>query len=60
MSEESQLIWGAAAIAAFLGKSERAVFHLLEKRQIPGAFKIGGSWALDVQLFKRKVEESAA
>ena len=32
-----------AEIAAFLGKSERQIVHLLWKRQIP-AFKLGGRW----------------
>jgi hypothetical protein len=34
---------GAAAIAVFLGKTERQTNHLLEKKQIP-AFKLGGRW----------------
>ena len=61
MTEQpANIIHGARAIARHLNKSERAVFHLLEKRQVPGAFKLGNSWALDVDLFRRKIEEAAA
>lgn len=56
----SNMLWGAAAIAAFLGKTPRATFHLLERGQVPGAVKIGGQWALSVDVFKRKIEEQAA
>jgi hypothetical protein len=34
---------GAAAIAAFLGKTERQTNYLLERKQLP-AFKLGGRW----------------
>jgi len=32
-----------AAIAAYIGKTERQTFYLLEKQLIPG-FKLGGKW----------------
>lgn len=60
MTEQPRIIHGARAIARYLGLSERAVFHKLEKRQIPGAFKLGASWSLDTEIFKRKIEEQAA
>jgi hypothetical protein len=41
--ENSDVIWGATAIAAAINKSERAVFHLLEAGHLP-AKKIGGRW----------------
>jgi hypothetical protein len=34
---------GAAAIAVFIGKTERQINHLLSKKQLP-AFKLGGIW----------------
>jgi hypothetical protein len=36
------LIWGVPAIAMAIGRTERAVYHLLEKGQLPGIQKIGG------------------
>lgn len=60
MTEQPHIIHGAREIARYLGLSERAVFHKLEKRQIPGAFKLGTSWCLDVDLFRKKIAEQAA
>lgn len=37
------LLWGATAIAAAIGKTRRATFHLLERGTIP-ARKIGNQW----------------
>ena len=37
------LLWGAAAIATYLGISEAKAFHLLEAGHIP-ARKVGGRW----------------
>lgn len=48
-SEEStgplDLIWGAADIAKLIGRSERATFDMLEKREIP-AKKVNGRWVI--------------
>jgi hypothetical protein len=60
MNPTANLIWGAAAIAAFLGKTERATYHMLELQQIPGAVKVGNQWTLAVDVFRRKIEEAAA
>jgi hypothetical protein len=40
---DPDVIWGAAAIAATINKTPRAVFHLLENGHLP-ARKIGGQW----------------
>ena len=40
----SDCIWGARAIGQFIGKPERATFHMLEQKFIP-AQKVGGAWA---------------
>ena len=42
-ADDLGLIWGAAAIAAALGVTERACFHMLEAGKLP-ARKIGGRW----------------
>jgi hypothetical protein len=34
-NEAPNLIWGATAIAKVIGRSERAMFHLLEKQLLP-------------------------
>jgi hypothetical protein len=39
----SDLIWGAEAIAAELGRPKRAAYHLLERGRLP-AKVIGGKW----------------
>jgi len=37
------LLYGARAIGAAVGKTERQAFHMLEKGQLPG-FKMGAIW----------------
>jgi hypothetical protein len=37
-------VWGVKAIAAVIGRGERATFHLLETNALP-ARKVGGRWA---------------
>lgn len=44
-------IEGAAAIAAFLGKTERQANYLLEKKQLP-AYKLGGRWHMRRTTFE--------
>nr|WP_187973298.1 DNA-binding protein [Aquibium microcysteis] len=41
-----ELVWGAEAIAAFIGRTPRATFHLLEKKEIP-ARKVSGRWVAE-------------
>lgn len=41
------IAWGCRAIAAELGRPERAVFHLLTKGALPCAKKIGNRWCAD-------------
>jgi hypothetical protein len=40
---DPDLIRGARAIGEWIDRSERATYHLLDKRLIP-AFQIGGIW----------------
>jgi len=39
-------LWGARAIAEFIGRTERQAFRLLEEGHIP-AQKIGNAWVAD-------------
>ena len=36
------LLTGVKEIAAFTGKTERQIYHIAERRQIKGLFKVGG------------------
>ena len=56
----SEIVWGAPAIAAYLKRTEKAVYHALERRQIPGAAKIGGKWALDPRVFRAAFAATAS
>jgi len=58
-SENLDLLWGAAAIAAFIGKTKRATFHLLEQQQIP-ARKIGAQWVASKSALRAHFEGEAA
>ncbi|TMJ91109.1 MAG: DNA-binding protein [Alphaproteobacteria bacterium] len=37
------LVWGCAAIAEVIGRTERATFHLLKSQLLP-ARRVGGRW----------------
>lgn len=52
-TESFELIWGAAAIAQAIAKTQRATFHLLENGDISPARKIGGRWVVDRRLLQR-------
>lgn len=58
--EPLQLAWGARDIARVLGRTERSVFHALEKGEIPGAKKVAGRWCLSIELFRKAMEDAAA
>jgi hypothetical protein len=60
-SEDLQIIWGAAAIAAALGTTRGRTFHMLESGALPGARKIAGRWCITRAALLRIFEgESAA
>ena len=59
-SENLDLVWGATSIAALLGKTERATFHMLEQDQIPGAKKIGRQWVVSRKVLREFFEGAAA
>lgn len=41
-----ELVWGAEAIAQFIGRSTRSTFHLLDSGELP-AKKVGGRWVAE-------------
>lgn len=45
------VVWGAPAIAAALGRTERATYHMLESGRVPGAAKVCGRWCLSPAAF---------
>ena len=47
----STAVWGARAIAAVIGKTPRATFHLLEREQLP-ARKVGNQWVADRDVLR--------
>lgn len=40
------LVWGAAEIAKFIGRTPRATFHMLDSGELP-AKKVGGRWVAE-------------
>jgi hypothetical protein len=48
-TDGNEIIWGAKAIGAVIGLSERKTFHLLETGQLKGAMKIGRRWCISRQ-----------
>ena len=55
MTIELRPIWGCAAIAKAIGKSERSTFHLLEAGRLP-ARKIGRQWVSTEQALRQAIE----
>jgi hypothetical protein len=53
-------VWGAKAIASHLGRTEKGAFSALESGRVPGAIKIAGRWALDLDVFDAAFEGVAA
>ncbi len=45
-TSESTLLWGARAIGAAIGQTERAAFHMLEAGRLP-ARQVGRRWVAD-------------
>src|SRR5258705_4632463 len=56
-SENPDFIWGAAAIAPIIGRTEKGAFHALESGRVPGAKKVAGRWGLHVPTFTRHFTE---
>ncbi len=58
LSDEAKIIWGAVAIAPYIGRSAKGAYHALESGTVPGAKKIVGRWALNLTVFYASFEES--
>ncbi len=50
---------GVAAIAEFLGKSERRTHYLIENNRLP-AFKLGGKWHMRKTTYAAFIERLEA
>jgi hypothetical protein len=46
------LLWGVKPIAAEIGRSERAVYHLLSTGQLPAKL-VGGRWMASREKLRR-------
>ncbi|PAP94503.1 hypothetical protein [Mesorhizobium wenxiniae] len=54
-----ELVWGAEAISVFIGRTQRATFHMLEKGELP-ARKVGGRWVAERSNLTKFFMEDAA
>ncbi len=50
---------GTTAIAAYIGKTKRQTFHLLENLRLP-AFKLGNAWHMRKSTYAAFVERKEA
>ncbi|MBO0905570.1 hypothetical protein [Jiella sonneratiae] len=53
------LLWGIAAIAAFIGRTERQTYHMLVSGHLP-AKQVGERWVAKREALERFFEETAA
>jgi hypothetical protein len=56
----AEIVWGARAIAATIGRTEKSTFAMLEAGKIPGARKVAGRWAFNPKVFFAAFDEVAA
>lgn len=49
---DGAIYWGARAIAKRIGRTPRQVYHLLSKRRLRGAVKIGAHWVMTERTVK--------
>jgi len=47
------LIWGCAAIGAFIGKSPKATYYMCDAGELPGVKQVGSRWVAS----RRKLQE---
>jgi hypothetical protein len=59
-ADNLDLLWGAAAIAAFLGRTRRQTFGMLEAGELPGCRKVGNRWVASRRLLREHFEKVAA
>jgi hypothetical protein len=53
------IVWGAEAIAPHIGRTVKGAFGALESGKVPGARKIAGRWALNLQVYFAAFEKAA-
>jgi hypothetical protein len=53
------LLWGAEAIAAFIGRDRRQTFYLLQTKKLP-AKKIGDQWVATKKDLQAHFEQEGA
>jgi hypothetical protein len=51
----SDLLWGVADVAEYIGRPMRATFHLLASGALPGA-RIGGRWVASRAKLRQHIE----
>jgi hypothetical protein len=54
-----EIVHGANAIAPYLGRTVKGAFGALESGKVPGAKKIAGRWALNLQVYFAAFEKAA-
>jgi hypothetical protein len=59
LTTASDTLEGVAAIAEFLGKSERRTHYLVENKRLP-AFKLGGRWHMRKSTYQTFIERLEA
>lgn len=47
-------VWGAAAIGAIIGRTERQTHHLLSRGLIASARRVGGRWTATPSALRRE------
>jgi hypothetical protein len=57
---DDEFIWLVGPISEFLGRTERATYHLLENDKVPGAKRVGGRWCLMPSVFRKSFEQGVA
>ena len=54
-----EIVWGANAIAPYLGRTVKGAFGALESGKVPGAKKIAGRWALNMRVYHAAFEATS-
>ena len=57
---EPEFVYRVANISRVVNGTPAAVYHRLRRKQMPGARKIGGIWALHLPTYRQSFSEPAA
>lgn len=55
LKRDGPIYWGARQIAARLNRTPRSVYHMLAKRRLLGAIKIGWIWVMTERSIQRNL-----